>query len=147
MQILLCLHIIFFTVFFFFEYPSSTPYLPKKFNKPSGLLNNVSKSTQLMGFDTTSRFSAFYTRENFCDFLFAFTYTNPLLKRGLLIRKEFAPSGSKFFPYGVDPFSDGDKGNFDRVVVPESLPGVVSPESVLIPLKYIHLSYATVNPF
>ena len=31
-----------------------------------------------------------------------------LLNRGLLYKEEFAPSGSKFFPYRVDPFTEGD---------------------------------------
>ena len=30
-------------------------------------------------------------------------------KRIYTVRKEFAPSGSKFFPYSVDPFSEGGK--------------------------------------
>ena len=30
-----------------------------------------------------------------------------LLKRGLSKMKEFAPHGSKFFPFRVDPFSQG----------------------------------------
>ena len=32
----------------------------------------------------------------------------PHLKRVSSKRKEFAPCGSKFFPYRVDPFSEGD---------------------------------------
>ena len=49
--------------------------------------------------DTCGRFSAtFYKRDNFCDFLFAFSHTSSLLKM---------PVGSKFFPFRVDPFSEG----------------------------------------
>ena len=36
-------------------------------------------------------------------------------------RKEFAPRGSKFFPYSADPFSEGYKNNIDRVVLPERI--------------------------
>ena len=35
--------------------------------------------------------------------------------------KEFAPSGSKFFPYRVDQFSEGNRNNFDRVGSLESI--------------------------
>ena len=37
------------------------------------------------------------------------------------IRKEFASSGSKFFPFRVDPFSEGKKNNCNRVASPESV--------------------------
>ena len=40
----------------------------------------------------------------------------PFWKVVYSIRKEFAPSGSKFFPYRVDLFSKGDKISFERVV-------------------------------
>ena len=44
---------------------------------------------------------------NFYDFLLALLYTKHLLKRVFSKRKEFAPRGSKFFPFRVDPFSEG----------------------------------------
>ena len=46
-----------------------------------------------------------------------------VLKGVCFKRKEFAPKGSKFFPFTVDPFSEGRQSNF------------VSPESVSIHLK------------
>ena len=33
--------------------------------------------------------------------------------------REFAPKGSKFFPFSKDPFSEGEKNNLDRVTYPE----------------------------
>ena len=36
------------------------------------------------------------------------------------IRKEFAPSGSKFFPYRVDHFLEGGQNPFDGITAPES---------------------------
>ena len=40
-----------------------------------------------------------------------FCTLNPICKRVYSKRKEFAPRGSKFFPFRVDPFSDSD---FDK---------------------------------
>ena len=66
-----------------------------------------------MGTDILIDFSAIFTRETtLVTSCFAFLHTKPLLKRGLYkerkeiysIMKEFAPFGSKFFPYRVDPF-------------------------------------------
>ena len=37
-----------------------------------------------------------------------------------LKKKEFAPLGSKFFSFEVDPFQKDDN-NFDRVTAPESV--------------------------
>ena len=34
-------------------------------------------------------------------------------------RKEFAPKGSKFFPFRVDPFSERRENNFEIVVTLE----------------------------
>ena len=50
--------------------------------------------------------------DNFPVSLFPFLYTNPLLKGVYPKRKEFAPKGSKFFPFRVDPFSEamGSRG-------------------------------------
>ena len=42
-----------------------------------------------------------------CDFRFALRHTERFLKRVNSKRKEFAPTGSKFFPFRVDPFSEG----------------------------------------
>ena len=36
-------------------------------------------------------------------------------KGSTLKGKKFVPMGSKFFPLRVDPFSEGNKNNFDRV--------------------------------
>ena len=41
--------------------------------------------------------------------------SSPFWKESYSIRKEFAPSGSKFFPYRVDPFLESDKKDFERV--------------------------------
>ena len=63
----------------------------------------------------------FHKGDNFCDFLFVLLYTNPLLKRGLLYKDRICSlwlSGSKFFAYIVDPFSERDKNNFERVTSP-----------------------------
>ena len=37
------------------------------------------------------------------------------------IRKEFAPSGSKFFPYREDPISEKGQNKYDIVTAPESI--------------------------
>ena len=37
-------------------------------------------------------------------------------------RKEFAPLGSKFFPFRIDCFSEEDKNDFYRVASPDSVP-------------------------
>ena len=47
----------------------------------------------------------FKKRDNFCDFLFGFLRTRPVLKRVHSKRKELAPKGSQFFPFREDPFS------------------------------------------
>ena len=48
-------------------------------------LDNPFIIVKLREMDTLDRFSAiFHKGDNFCDFLFAFLSTNPLLKRGLL---------------------------------------------------------------
>ena len=48
----------------------------------------------------------FYKGDNFHDFLFAFLHIKSLLKGIYFKRKEFAPRGSKFFPFRVEPFSE-----------------------------------------
>ena len=93
-------------------------YLPK----PDQGLN-----CSLSGLDTLCRFSAIFCKgDDFCNFLFAFLYIKPPLKKVHSKRKEFAPFGSKFFPFWVDQISIARQNNFDRVS---------SPESISIPLK------------
>ena len=71
-------------------------------------------------------FRHIYKGDNFCDYLFAFPHTNPLWKGVYSKRKEFAPFKtkehrnkydtpfrSKFFPFRVDLFSQGDKINLN----------------------------------
>ena len=41
------------------------------------------------------------------DFLFSFLYTTPFSKWVNYKRQAFSPSGSKFFPFRIDPFSKG----------------------------------------
>ena len=64
-------------------------------------------------------------------------HTNPSEKRSTL-KEKFAPKGSKFFPFRVDPFSEVGKINL-TVVVPEiiSIPLKVTPYPIVpsIPLK------------
>ena len=54
-------------------------------------------------------FSAILNKADNFVFMFAFLYTIALLKRNHSERKEFAPMGSKFFPFRVDSFSEGGK--------------------------------------
>ena len=72
--------------------------------------------------DTLERFcqhlqrgTTFDSKEgNFCDLLFAFQYIQSFWKDVYSKRKEFAPNGSKFFPFRVGPFSEGRQNSFDR---------------------------------
>ena len=57
-------------------------------------------------------FRHFIQGKKLCGFLFAFLYINPLLKRGLLQKERIC----KFFPFRVDPFSEGRQKQFERVV-------------------------------
>ena len=62
------------------------------------------------------RFSAIlYKRVNFYD-LFCSPTHQAHSERGFTDtkRKEFAPIGSKFFPFRVDPVSEGRQKQFDR---------------------------------
>ena len=60
--------------------------------------------------DIDRRLSTDFTREvNFCDFLFTFQHTDPLLKSSDPKGKEFAPMGSKFFPLEKTTFQNGGK--------------------------------------
>ena len=61
---------------------------------------------KLRGLNTLGVFSAmFHKRDNFCDFLLAFLHIKLLLNRICSKREEFAPIGSKFFPFKVDCFT------------------------------------------
>ena len=53
----------------------------------------------------------FHKGDNFCGSLpVRFSTHQPTSEKGVYsIRNEFAPRGSKFFPYRVDPFSGGKK--------------------------------------
>ena len=65
--------------------------------------------------------SKFYKVENFNDFMFAFLEPSQALFENVYSkRKEFAPPGSKFFPFRVDHFSEGRKTIF-RVPASESI--------------------------
>ena len=76
-------------------------------------------TTVWLGLDTSGRVVAISAKGDiFWDFLSALLYAYSLLRRVYSVRKEFAPLGSKFFPYRADPFSETN--NFDRVVAPES---------------------------
>ena len=85
----------------------------------------------LRGLDTRSRFSPFYKGDKLRNFMFAFLLIKTLLKGVHSKRKEFAPRGSKFFPFRVDPFSEGSK----TILTVESL----TLESVSIPLNVCSL--------
>ena len=52
--------------------------------------------------------SIFKEEDSFCDFLFPFLYIKHW-KGVYSERKEFAPRGSKFFPFRVDLFSEDGK--------------------------------------
>ena len=54
-----------------------------------------------------------YKRDNFRGFLFVSNRSVPFWKEIFYARKEFAPRGRKFFPFWVQPFSEGSKNNFD----------------------------------
>ena len=58
----------------------------------------------------------------FCDVLFAFQRTNPLVKVVCSIKKEFALFCEHNLSFRLDPFSEGDKNNFDRVASPKRVP-------------------------
>ena len=78
------------------------------------------------------RFSIIFYHRQLLWLTDCFTATKTLLNRVYSKGKEFAPSGSKFFPYRVDPFfrregggggggAGGVKNNFDRNVSIESV--------------------------
>ena len=49
------------------------------------------------------------------NFLFAFQCISVFLKEVYSKRKEFAPNGSKFFPFKVDPFSEGRQNSLRKL--------------------------------
>ena len=59
-----------------------------------------------------------YLGDNLCDFVFSFLHMKPLLKRVYSKRKEFAPKGSKFFPFRVDLFSEWRQKPFRQELPP-----------------------------
>ena len=62
-----------------------------------------------------------YKGDNFCDLLFFISCSsNPFLKGPTLKGNNLLPLGSKFFPFIIDPLSEG-LIFFDRVVYPESI--------------------------
>ena len=81
------------------------------------------------------RSTVFCKGDNFWDFLFGYSaHQSPSEKESTLReknlptfkgvyskRKEFAPNGSKFFPFGGDPFSEARQNKADRVTFYESL--------------------------
>ena len=70
----------------------------------------------LSGMDTLGRFSVvFYKGDNTFTSCFPFWIPNPFSKGAYSKRKEFAPIGSKFFPFRVDHFFKKCQNNFDRV--------------------------------
>ena len=64
----------------------------------------------------------FFIRNITVDLL-PFLQTNPLCEGVYSLRKEFAACGSKFFPYRVDPFSEGDRVDPFSNVTKTILPG------------------------
>ena len=102
-------------------------------------------SEYLRGLNTLGRFSSLFYKRAVCDFLFALDNTkwptrvdvlfNTNTVKSCLLscrgspssdgvcskRKEFAPHGRKFFPFRVDPFSEGRRYNSDQVVSLESV--------------------------
>ena len=88
-------------------------YVPNLEGLPM-LVLRLATEVSLRGPNTLGRFfTILYKEDNFCDFLFAFQYTDPLLKGVYSERKAFAPKGSKFFAVRVDPFLEEDKSNSD----------------------------------
>ena len=58
--------------------------------------------------DTSLSFSTIFTKgRNFYDYLFAFLSNKTFPKRGRLLKKRIFSKRSKFFPFRVDPRSEG----------------------------------------
>ena len=93
--------------------------------------------------DTIGNFLAFFTREiNFLTFSLLSCTPTPFRKRVYSKRKEFAPIGSNFFPFRVDPFSEGSKTILTRVVILEMLS-----ISLKTAYKHLHLCYRSNTNF
>ena len=77
----------------------------------------------LRGLDTLRRFSAIlYKADNSIDFLFCFLAHQVPSEWGSTLKgKEFAPMGTRLFPFKVDFFLEGRQNNFERVIFPESI--------------------------
>ena len=89
----------------------STPYLSLLSHANSVTKRNSSLETHIIG-----RISAFFVKgDNFCDLLFNFLDIKPILKGVYSKRKEFAPHGSKFFLFKVDPISEGRQNKFEKI--------------------------------
>ena len=72
--------------------------------------------------DTHGKISTIFKRgATFFDFCYALRHTTPLLKKVYSKRREFAPLGSKFSPFRVDPFKKDNENNLDEIVSSESL--------------------------
>ena len=76
-------------------------------------LKNEFHFGRLRGLDTLGRFSAiFYKEDYFYIFLYAFLYTTPLLKKGLLEKE-------RNFPFRADSFSEGRQTYLTELPSPE----------------------------
>ena len=49
----------------------------------------------------------YFYKGGYFDSVFTSPHNNPFIKGVYSKRKEFAPRGSKFFPFRVDPFLEG----------------------------------------
>ena len=85
----------------------SMPYIVPTYFCQNGRHNNY---LTLRGLDTPGRFTSIHTWEItfMTSCLRSFTPIH-FCKAVYFERKEFAPTGSKFFPFIVDLFSEGDK--------------------------------------
>ena len=90
--------------------PHCLPVCKNRFEKFARIFSRRQKQTTV----SDAGFLGVLRVNNFCDFLFVFLCIDPNLKRGLL-KKEIIGShstGSQFFPFKEDPFSEGEN-NFD----------------------------------
>ena len=101
--------------------PSSpTPQMLSTIEKGINFLNFVYLFT-LNGHYTLDWFSSICTKgTKFMTFCLLSCTPSPFWKGDYSKRKEFAPRRSKFFPFRIDPFSEGRQNNFDRVTSPEN---------------------------
>ena len=61
--------------------------------------NSLSKPT-LRGLDTLGSWSSIFSKgDNFCDFLFAFLNSKPLLKRVLLLKESICSQGEQMLSF------------------------------------------------